>query len=277
MSRQLEEFRPDAVICASHALTPSALRFAPGRVWIDYFDLWSEFGRREAAHRRGAARLSCLAQAAVWRRHETRESRASTISTAASHSDAQRIPGAVWLPTPVDMRVSHLQRPVGRTAGFLANFSYWPNRDAYEHLVNDWLPALRAEGWSVLIAGYDSERLPAVDDIHNIGPVPAVSDFYNQVDVCLAPLRLGGGMKVKVVEALSYGRPVVGTPHATDGLPTSVADLVAVSTGPPWDLARALDQLDYGTNLSQSLLPYTFDSFERTARGLADLLLAEGS
>lgn len=49
------------------------------------------------------------------------------------------------------------------------------------------------------------------------GRVEKISDFYEQVDLIIAPLDFSTGMKIKVAEALSFGKPVVATKNAFEG------------------------------------------------------------
>ncbi len=46
---------------------------------------------------------------------------------------------------------------------------------------------------------------------------PQMKPYFEQCDVVIAPVFEGGGMKVKVAEALSYGKPIIGTSHAFVG------------------------------------------------------------
>jgi glycosyltransferase involved in cell wall biosynthesis len=71
-----------------------------------------------------------------------------------------------------------------------------------------------------------------------LGPVDNPAEFYSLVDVVLAPLSLGGGMKVKIVEALLAGVPVVASAAAAEGIPNEVADLLI-----PWTELQRLDSL----------------------------------
>ncbi|MFA6044165.1 MAG: glycosyltransferase [Phycisphaerales bacterium] len=57
-------------------------------------------------------------------------------------------------------------------------------------------------------------RLPGVDVI---GTVDDLSAEYARAAVCLVPLFEGGGSKIKVLEALAFGRPVVVTHHSLRG------------------------------------------------------------
>ena len=56
------------------------------------------------------------------------------------------------------------------------------------------------------------------------GEVPDVRPYLDRASVVVAPLRLGGGMRVKVAEALAAGKAVVATPLAAEGLGASHGD-----------------------------------------------------
>ena len=69
-----------------------------------------------------------------------------------------------------------------------------------------------------------------------LGPVPEAADFYRAVECVLNPMTGGTGLKIKTVEALAAGLPVLGTRDAFAGLPanhpghgaTDIAGLVAL-------------------------------------------------
>jgi hypothetical protein len=69
-----------------------------------------------------------------------------------------------------------------------------------------------------------------------LGQVPEPAVFYQAVDCVLNPMVPGTGLKIKTVEALAHGRPVLGTRHAFSGLPaehpghcaTDVPEMVAL-------------------------------------------------
>lgn len=56
-----------------------------------------------------------------------------------------------------------------------------------------------------------------------MGLVDALDDFYCNVDCVINPMVGGTGLKIKTVEALSFGNPVIGTNDAFEGLPTTHA------------------------------------------------------
>lgn len=75
----------------------------------------------------------------------------------------------------------------------------------------DWLLAGR-----ILDRGLELASLPM-----RLEPLPDVAAFYDAVGCVLNPMPGGTGLKVKTVEALAYGRPVLGTRAAFAGLPAA--------------------------------------------------------
>ena len=63
---------------------------------------------------------------------------------------------------------------------------------------------------------------------NKLGIVESPSSFYSVVGVALSPVRFGGGLKIKVFEALSFGKPVLATQHSIDGFPQNIEDVVTV-------------------------------------------------
>jgi glycosyltransferase involved in cell wall biosynthesis len=214
------------------------VRRSPALLWLDYMDVGSAIGAREAVQRSGIASLTAKLQSRQLKWSEKRVSARAGLVTAAGWADylslRRRGINAHWIPTPLPdeefkmLRSSDL-RTRRTTVGFLANFDYWPNRDAYQNLRENWLPRLRRYGYEVIVAGRGSEALvTAPSGLQIIGAVGDVDEFYRRVDITLAPMRKGGGMKVKVLESLTRGIPVIGTNFAFEGFPASMLKLVRV-------------------------------------------------
>jgi GT2 family glycosyltransferase/SAM-dependent methyltransferase len=116
---------------------------------------------------------------------------------------------------------------------FVAGFGHPPNVDGALWFVNDVLPLIRAKvpGVPVFLVGSNpSDEVLALagDNITVTGFVSDsdLADFYSSVRVAVAPLRFGGGMKGKVVEAMRFGVPCVTTPFGLQGL-NETADFVS--------------------------------------------------
>ena len=110
-------------------------------------------------------------------------------------------------------------------AGLIGNANWPPTRQAVERLLSGVWPLVseqRPEA-RLLLAGTDMERatfahLPDSAGIEWHGRVPAAADFLRELGFLLYPLTSGSGAKVKVLEALALGLPVVSTPDGTEGL-----------------------------------------------------------
>jgi glycosyltransferase involved in cell wall biosynthesis len=102
-----------------------------------------------------------------------------------------------------------------------------PNLDGFQHL-NDTLKLSE----KFVLAGPISTNQDIISNIGNstkkLGIVESPSTFYSIINVALSPVRFGGGLKIKVFEALSFGKPVLATQHSIDGFPKNIEDVVTV-------------------------------------------------
>jgi glycosyltransferase involved in cell wall biosynthesis len=107
---------------------------------------------------------------------------------------------------------------------FVGSLTYEPNVDALERFVADVLPAVRrAVPEAVLrIVGQGREprveRLATVEGVELVGEVSSVSPELARAAVSVVPLRFGGGTRIKILEALAHGVPVVSTTAGAEGL-----------------------------------------------------------
>ena len=74
------------------------------------------------------------------------------------------------------------------------------------------------EGLIFLIAGQGAERLPDGKSIQKLGFVGNLDVFFSQIDIFIAPLDSGAGVKIKVLDALDYGVPMFLTSNACQGI-----------------------------------------------------------
>jgi glycosyltransferase involved in cell wall biosynthesis len=103
---------------------------------------------------------------------------------------------------------------------FVGNLSYQPNIDAVRWLCEQVRPLLG--GVTIAIVGSDpGPEVRALSELAGVavsGDVPDVTSWYARSRIAVAPLRIGGGTRIKVVEALAHERPVVATPIGAAGL-----------------------------------------------------------
>lgn len=90
--------------------------------------------------------------------------------------------------------------------------------------------ALWLKGYRFVVCGRvgESPRVQArckAEGIHLIGFVEDLADIYSRSKIAISPVD-GTGLKIKVVEALSFGKPVFGSRHSMDALPVGYSDCV---------------------------------------------------
>lgn len=110
-----------------------------------------------------------------------------------------------------------------KTLLFVGNYDYAPNADAARVLVKQVLPQVREQEPSakLQLVGVNPPawmRALANDYIEVTGSVPDVRTYLGRAAVFVCPLRIGAGIKNKVLEALAMGIPVVATPLSVDGV-----------------------------------------------------------
>jgi glycosyltransferase involved in cell wall biosynthesis len=106
---------------------------------------------------------------------------------------------------------------------FLGTMSYGPNVDAARQFAREVLPRIRARRPSVVleIAGGDpvAEVLAlAAPGVRVLGALTDVRPSLARCSAMVAPLRIGGGSRIKLIEALGYATPVVSTSIGAQGL-----------------------------------------------------------
>jgi len=115
--------------------------------------------------------------------------------------------------------------PPSHSIVFVAGFAHPPNVDAAVWLVNEIMPLVRrempdAQLWLIGSNPTAAVKELATDFIHVTGYVTEeeLESMYSKARVCVVPLRFGAGVKLKVVEALHQGVPLVMTPVGAQGL-----------------------------------------------------------
>lgn len=106
---------------------------------------------------------------------------------------------------------------------FIGNMAYPPCVDAVLYFCREIFPYIMRSNRVVdfWIVGRDppAEVLElAGDRVHVTGRVEDVVPYYRQSTVCVVPLRAGGGTRLKILEAMALGRPVVTTTIGCEGL-----------------------------------------------------------
>jgi glycosyltransferase involved in cell wall biosynthesis len=108
---------------------------------------------------------------------------------------------------------------------YLGAYSYYPNEQAALELIRDVLPLLTARGIRAkvqLVGANPTAAMKAAaqgrDDVEITGPVDSVLPYLKQRCLMVLPLRLGGGTRLKILEAFAANRPVISTAKGVEGI-----------------------------------------------------------
>lgn len=122
-----------------------------------------------------------------------------------------------------------LDEPV---AGLIGHGAWRPTRDAMVRLVERVWPLVRRSrpDARLLVAGRGLDFFRGQDlgaGVELVGEVESGAEFLHSVGVLLFPLTRGSGMKVKTLEAIANGVPVVTTPAGAEGIDAGEGIMVA--------------------------------------------------
>ena len=107
---------------------------------------------------------------------------------------------------------------------FVGTMGYDPNVDAAVWFASDVLPEIRKRRPDVVFSIVGKEPAPMVQRLHDgqsilvHGTVPEMAPYYEQAGVVVAPIRLGAGTRLKILEALVLGKALVATTTAIEGM-----------------------------------------------------------
>jgi len=141
---------------------------------------------------------------------------------------------------------------------FTGSMDWLPNEDGMLHFVREILPLVRqAEPDTTLSIVGRAPTPPVVrmadePGIEVTGRVDDVRPHVAAADVYVVPLRIGGGTRLKIFEAMSMGKAVVSTTIGAEGLPVTNGRDIAIADTPE-DFAKAVVALIRGDAERQRL------------------------
>ena len=100
---------------------------------------------------------------------------------------------------------------------FLANFSHSPNINAFKYLDEEIMPNIDNNGIKLLVTGNNAPQ-PSSKNVECLGFVENLKELLSKIDLVISPVRLGGGIRIKNLEAMAYGLPVLTTEIGNEGI-----------------------------------------------------------
>jgi sugar transferase (PEP-CTERM/EpsH1 system associated) len=133
-------------------------------------------------------------------------------------------------PAPDAARPAHLV--------FTGSMDWLPNEDGVVHFVEEILPRIRSRMPGVTFSIVGRAPTPAVrrladqTGIEVTGRVDDVRPHVAAAHVYVVPLRIGGGTRLKIFEAMAMGKAVVSTTIGAEGLPVTDGRDIVIADGP---------------------------------------------
>jgi glycosyltransferase involved in cell wall biosynthesis len=224
------EWRPDVVQAEFHVMAQYLAAASPRRVGLV---TEHEVGRAAAVDRarseRGWERVLYRLDALAWRRYERRALRAADRVIVFTNEDASRLAGIVdessIVVVPLGTTISPKPLAAAGTEPaivFVGNYMHPPNVEAALRLTKAVVPLVREQrpDAKLYLVGPNPTRamLAAGDGVEATGYVDDVAPFLDRAAVVCMPISSGGGVRVKLLEALAAGKAVVATARAVEGV-----------------------------------------------------------
>ena len=184
---------------------------------------------RGSMPRRLRARLAWVKLAAYLRRTLPRFASCTVVSerekanlrrVAPDYRNVEIVPNAIDL----DAYTGSFGEPEPNTLVFAGALTYHANLDAARYFLNEVYPLVRQAAPEVRLRitgrtdGVDLGSLPSHPGVQFTGYVPDVRPVVARSWVSVVPLRVGGGTRVKILESMALGTPVVSTAKGAEGL-----------------------------------------------------------
>jgi polysaccharide biosynthesis protein PslH len=139
--------------------------------------------------------------------------------------------------------------PTEPVVGVIGTMDWYPSRSAAERVLTRIWPSIveQRPDARLVVAGWNAERflghLFPVAGATLVGAVASPQDFFTEVGVLLYPPPRGSGMKIKVLEAMAYGVPVVTNGEGAEGLDVVASIPVAEAESDAEFIRTTLDLL----------------------------------
>src|SRR5918994_456388 len=239
----------DLVVCDFLAPVANVPPHLPCPSVLFTHNVEAEIWRRHAETARSPLRKALLS--AQWRRTVRLERdavRRFDLVLAVSDTDRRTLLQAYGplrqavhvVPTGVDTRyfadVAGAVRP--RHMVFTGSMDWLPNEDGMLYFVRDVLPLIRREEPDATLAIVGRAPTPAIVKLGSeygvevTGRVDDVRPHVAAGAVYVVPLRIGGGTRLKIFEAMAMGKAVVSTTVGAEGLPVGPGHDIVVADEP---------------------------------------------
>jgi glycosyltransferase involved in cell wall biosynthesis len=281
----------DLVVCAG---LPSAFclpeRCGNLPVWIDEQNVEWRILERAAKVRGGLYGVLARREADKLRIAEEGAVRRCAVVSTCSLEDARVIGSSNVLPNVSSGPGTDFVRdPIPRTLVFTGTLCWGPNVDAARWMAKEIMPKIRERvvDARLRIVGRDPgpqvKELEGLAGVEVVGEVPSIWAELARASVSVAPIRMGSGTRIKIIEAAFAGLPTVATTIGAEGLdfqPLRDIELADDASAFAQACIRFLENprraKEVGDNATRvAKLSYGPDGFRQQALALAEKAVSE--
>ena len=122
---------------------------------------------------------------------------------------------------------------------FVGSLDWRPNVDAVEYFLDSIWPLIRRAVPECVfsVVGRNAgpqlrRRIAGEKSVRLFADVPDVRPYLGRASVCVVPLRIGGGTRLKILEALAMGKCVVSTSAGAEGLNVASGEHLVIADDP---------------------------------------------
>ncbi len=210
-----------------------------------HHNIESELLRRRAAQQSGTRRSYLRHQAGLMLREEARWAPRVALNVAVSPADAVALqeiaPGArvQVVPNGVDTQLFRPRADGEDGIVFVGGYTWFPNRDALHYFATEILPVIRSQKgprvpvrWLGRAPEHVRERYRLQHGIELTGYVDSIQPHVGRAACYVVPLRVGGGTRLKVLDAWAMGKAVVSTSVGCEGLDARDGENILIRDDP---------------------------------------------
>lgn len=259
-------FKPDLVIASQIDMAPYADLVPHARRILEELELTV---LREAVAR-GGNPITRLRRALTWQKHSryvAKILRHFDGCTVVSEEEYQQVMNIARSTLPIKIVANGVDTaqmggsfglPTPNTLIYTGALSYDANLDAMYYFVQEIFPLILAENPEVelkitgSIKGVAPQALPTHARLTLTGYIDDLRPTVAQSYVSIVPLRIGGGTRLKILESLALGTPVITTRKGIEGLKIAPGAGVLIADTPA-EFASAVQQVLHDPDLRQQL------------------------
>jgi polysaccharide biosynthesis protein PslH len=141
---------------------------------------------------------------------------------------------------------------------FVGSFSHHPNQDGMIFFFKEILPAIKHEIPNVILKvagslnGCNPEDISKDPSVQFLGLVSNVKDLVGNAWASIVPIRFGAGTRVKIIESMALGTPVISTSKGAEGLNVTSGTNILIADD-PLEFAKQTVRLLQNRNLRDQL------------------------